>query len=404
MGLVASIVVARLMGHTSYGELGVIQSTVGMFGVVAGFGLGVTATKFVAELRHTDPDQVGRIIGLSNITAWVVGAFTTICLIILAPYLAAHALAAPHLGHLLVISSVIILFSSVTGSQNGALAGFEAFKSLARINIVVGFANISFQVFGAYYWGVAGALVGMMGAQLINCVLNTWSLNEICVRNNISKKLSGNIVEWRVLLRFSLPCVLSGLFVAPVHWVCAAMLVNRTDGYSEMALFNAANQWLAIMLFLPNVLSQALLPVLSDAFARNDDSSSSMIMQFSMLVNCIISIPTLIIGCVLSSHLMNLYGDEFKQGGLTLCITLLTGGIVAVQGPVGQVLAASGKMWLGVMMNMVWGAVFLLISFSLIKEGALGLALARLFAYIFHAIWAFRSARKIINGRSATPG
>ena len=47
---VATVAVARILGKTAYGELGMIQSTVGMFSVFAGFGLGLTATKYVAEL------------------------------------------------------------------------------------------------------------------------------------------------------------------------------------------------------------------------------------------------------------------------------------------------------------------------------------------------------------------
>src|ERR1035437_5586151 len=60
LGLIASIIVARLLGRGAYGELGIIQSTVGMFGLFAGFGMGITATKFVAEYRKTDPEQIGR--------------------------------------------------------------------------------------------------------------------------------------------------------------------------------------------------------------------------------------------------------------------------------------------------------------------------------------------------------
>ena len=47
--LAAWVLVARMLGKTGYGELGMIQSTVGMFGVFAGFGFGLTATKHVAE-------------------------------------------------------------------------------------------------------------------------------------------------------------------------------------------------------------------------------------------------------------------------------------------------------------------------------------------------------------------
>jgi len=49
--LAATVFVARMLGKNVYGELGMIRSTVGMFGVFAGFGLGLIATKQVAEFR-----------------------------------------------------------------------------------------------------------------------------------------------------------------------------------------------------------------------------------------------------------------------------------------------------------------------------------------------------------------
>ena len=52
LGLLATIFVARLLGKEGFGALGLIQSTVGMFGVVAGFGMGMTATKNIAEFLN----------------------------------------------------------------------------------------------------------------------------------------------------------------------------------------------------------------------------------------------------------------------------------------------------------------------------------------------------------------
>ena len=74
LGLGASIVTARILGKVGFGELGMIRSTVGMFGVFAGLGLGLTATKHVAEFRSNHPEKAGRVIGLSAIVATFSGA------------------------------------------------------------------------------------------------------------------------------------------------------------------------------------------------------------------------------------------------------------------------------------------------------------------------------------------
>ena len=55
LSLASSVFVARWLGKESFGEFGVLQTTVGMFAVFAGFGMGLTATKHVAELRQATP-------------------------------------------------------------------------------------------------------------------------------------------------------------------------------------------------------------------------------------------------------------------------------------------------------------------------------------------------------------
>lgn len=73
LSVAVSIMVAREMGKQIYGEFGVIQSTITMFQTFAGFGLGVTATRYVAEFKTKDPGRAGRIIQLTNLVSICTG-------------------------------------------------------------------------------------------------------------------------------------------------------------------------------------------------------------------------------------------------------------------------------------------------------------------------------------------
>ena len=127
LNLLSSILVARLLGKAVFGGLGMILSTVGMFGTLAGLGLGLTGTKYIAEFRASDPERAGRIIGMAGVTAFISGILISGILFGIAPYLAARTLSAPALGLELRISCGMLLFSAMNGNQIGALAGFEAF-------------------------------------------------------------------------------------------------------------------------------------------------------------------------------------------------------------------------------------------------------------------------------------
>jgi len=71
-------ILARTLGKAGFGELAILQSTVGMFSVFAGFGLGLTSTKYIAELRWSDPQRAARISAVSLLVGLCTGAVTAL--------------------------------------------------------------------------------------------------------------------------------------------------------------------------------------------------------------------------------------------------------------------------------------------------------------------------------------
>jgi O-antigen/teichoic acid export membrane protein len=395
--LCATVLVARMLGKTVYGELGMIQSTVGMFGVFAGFGLGLTATKHVAEFRKNDPERAGRIIGLSGLFAIGTGGVMAFGLLILAPWLAEQTINAPHLTGVLRIGALILFINALNGAQTGALSGFEAFKTIAYVNLFVGFTSFPILVCGAYFGGLTGAVWALAINLCFNWFLNHWALRKEARRCNVPFTFRNCGSEWSILWKFSVPAVLAGSMVGPVNWICNAMLVNRPDGYGEMGVFNAANQWYFMLMFLPNILGSVLLPILSDQFGQNNIIQSGKALTLAIKVNLLIVTPIILIASIASSYIMGLYGESFVDGWPTLVVVLLTAGLLAVQAPVGQIIAASGKMWMGFKMNMGWALMFIVSTLLLVDYGSLGLASARILAYTIHATWTFWFAIRIMR-------
>src|SRR5580704_713813 len=80
--LIALMICARVLSQEQFGEVAIIQSTVGMFGPIAGLGLSITTTKFLAEYCVKDSKRAGRILALSLTAAAVAGGLMTIALIL----------------------------------------------------------------------------------------------------------------------------------------------------------------------------------------------------------------------------------------------------------------------------------------------------------------------------------
>jgi O-antigen/teichoic acid export membrane protein len=388
LALVSAIVAARILGKASYGELGIIQSTVGMFGTLAGFGMGTTATKYVAEFRLRDPMRAGRIIALSSVVSWSMSCLLAIGLALSAPWLSQHTLAAPALSGCLRLSALLLLLSAVSGAQNGVLSGFEAFKRMAWVNSLAGIINCLSVMLGALWFGLSGILWGMILGQAAVCILNHYAIKKVATVHKIPLTHVHWSSEAGVLWHFTVPAVLGGLIMTPIGWACAAMLVRRSHGYEEMGAFNAANQWFSAVMWLPYMLGGVLLPMLSERLAAEKARSIKLLVA-SIKINAAIVFPLVLAGSLLSPYIMAACGKEFRGEWPTMVITLISAGFFALQMPIGEVIAASGRMWVGFSLNLVWGLVYLFVTWTLLKWGSVGLASARMLAYLVQGILAF---------------
>lgn len=384
--LIASIVAARILGRTEYGELGMIRSTVNMFTVFAGFGFGLTATKYVAEFRTKDKVKTGRIIGLTMLFSGVTGAIIALVILMAAPFLAEKTINAPHLVNEIRLGAVMIFLSALSGIQTGVLVGFQAFKTIAKVNLISGALAFPLQIGFILLYGLPGSVIGFG----FNFLL-LWVINFVAVRKEVQKfdvtiQFENLWSEWPILYKFSLPALLSGVLVAPVLWACNVMLVNQPNGYEEMAIFDAANQWRNTILFIPVALSQIVLPLLSDS--ANNEDQFNRILKFNIIINFVISLIIAILVSLFSGTIMNTYGEGFADGRLVLIILIISTILVSVNGVVGQAIAGKGKMWLGFALNLIWALAILCISyyFYIIEMGAMGFAYAFLFSYTIHTL------------------
>ncbi len=398
LALAASVVTARILGKQGYGELGVLNSTLLTLQSFAGFGLGATATKYVAELRGKDSERVGRILTLSTIVSAASGLLAMALLWAFAGWLATHAINAPQLTGLLRIAAFGLVFTTLGGAQAGALAGFEAFRRLTWLNVWSGLLGVPIAVAGVWFWGLPGAVWATIATAAVQ-----WGLAHFAVRaearaHGITIGVGGWWREQRVLWSFSLPAIALGVMVAPVNWAAAAILVNQPRGYPEMGVLSVANQWFGAVMFLPTALGGAVLPVLLERVGQGDRRGARKVLGAAIAMNTAVVVPIVAAASLASPWIMAMYGKEFGAAWRTLVIVLITAGLVAATTPVGNLFAVADRLWLAVLMNSGWAALFLGATLLLVKWGALGVATARLIAYVVHVVWTVWFALSFVRG------
>ena len=380
--LAASVVCAWFLGKEGFGALGMIQSTAGMFGIFAGLGLGITATKYVSEFRRQDPLRTGRILALSASAAFVSGSIITVLVILLAPYLAQHVLAAPQLAAPLAIGAGLVFFGALNGAQTGALAGFEAFQTIARVNIYAGLASFPLIVLGVWRGGLRGAVWGSVAALAVNWALNNRALRRECAKANISYQLAGCRRELGMLHRFSLPAFLASILIVSAVWIGNALLARQPQGYAELGLYAAADKWRLMVLFVPSSMFAMVLPVLSNLHGEGDGAGFRKVFRANLRLNASLAFLAAVLIAALAAPIMAVYGKSFRGGQVVLIVLAFSAIAEVLNSILGQRLIAAHQMWWRFAFDVLLVAVLVGLAWVLIpKWGALGLAASYGLAY-----------------------
>ena len=104
---------ARFIGKERFGEFTIIQSTVNTVSAFAGLGFGITATKYIAELRQRDTAQAGSVIAMISLVTLVWTALLTVAIWATAPEIAIELLKRPELAAAVRIGAVLLFFTTV---------------------------------------------------------------------------------------------------------------------------------------------------------------------------------------------------------------------------------------------------------------------------------------------------
>jgi len=386
--LMSFMIVARILGKELYGQIGILRSTLSMFLMFSSLGMSMTASRYIALYRNSDPNKAYQIYKFTHNTVIVFGLIIAFFLFIFSSIIAEKSLNNIELSNPLKISAIVLFFISLTSAQTGALNGFENFKALGIHSSLNGIVQTILIITGAYYFGINGVIIALGIAAFILFIQYGYSLKtNLKSIKSAPKTEDKNFKNSSIFLKFSLPAVLSGLVTVPILWWSKTYLIRHT-GFGEMAIYDVAEQWYFVLLFIPNSLSGIILPLLTNTTSEGTEKQYKKLINLNLLLNFSITLLIAVFIAIFSPLIYSFYGKDFINN-TPLLILLLTAVICATNNVLGQVIASKGKMWLGFGVNSLWGLWLVLFSLLFIGEyslGAIGLAYAMLASYVLHSI------------------
>lgn len=343
-----ALLLARLLGKETFGEFGMVQSTLLTLVTIAQVSTGFTATKYVAEFRDVDKMRAGRVLGLCSALTLVTGIAAMLLLLLSAPWMAENVLAAPKLATGLSISAAFVLFAVMNGFQIGALAGLESYKAISLYGAVLGVVHLVLCVAGASIWGLHGALAGMAVSAFLRWITYAIVLHYEAKKHDIVICRREGLRERVIIKRFALPAALSGVTTMPAIWLGNAFLVQQPNGYAEMGVYSAAIYLRTIVLFLPTMFNTVSVPLINSHRGKKDGDQYRRAFNFNLKLTAAAAVSGALVFVLGGEWFLSFFGKDFVSPYLSTMILLMSVSVIleALGVAVYQVIQSHEKMWL----------------------------------------------------------
>lgn len=399
-----TIVCARVLGPVPYGKLAILQNGILTLAAFAGMGMAVAVTRHLSGLRQRDPEQASRLLVLTLLFSLGSSAAAAVLLTLARTTVAGRLLHSPDVAPLLPLTAITLVFTVVSAAQSAALAGFESFPSLAAANCVNGLVTAALTVSGAALGGLEGALEGAAAAGLLSTAILALAVHRSARRFGFAFRFRFHRADLRMLFDASVPMLLAGVLPPAVTTITAAMLARTPDGYSELGLFTAADQWRTAILFLPALAGQASLPILTGLYTGGDLASYRRIFHFHLLGTSTVCIAAASVIAIFGPAVMTFYGKAYAAHSDLLIYCCASAALAGIAGVAAQILTSSGRYWLAFQLNALWAVIALTLAFLWRGDGARGLARAFCFSYLLHLAAVAMVTFLLARGPLAVPG
>jgi O-antigen/teichoic acid export membrane protein len=385
---IAMIFVARILGKEAFGEFGLVRSTAMTFVTFSSFGIGLTATKYIAELLHSDKERVGRIIGLNYLLSFFMSLIITVIFYFSIPGLCKLVLNAPNLVNEMRWGALSLFLMTFMSTQVGIMLGFQDFKGQASVALIVGFVAIPAYFIGAKFSGLHGTILALLFVTLTNVIINSIFIFSNIKKRGLRYSFGDAYKELPILWKFSLPVVLCSIIPSTGLWICQMIQRSQPNGAGELGLYFALMSLYSIVMFLPNMFINVMIPMTSEIQSQHNSIRFRKIIIvhscFNIFIVSIIIFPIMFF----SRQVMMCFGNEFIIDFKIMFLFGIYCLLSAFLGIICMIMVSTGHAWFNFITIIIGTVTMLCFAYPFITHlGTLGLFLTMIMDVLARSVF-----------------
>ncbi|WP_283392800.1 oligosaccharide flippase family protein [Photobacterium phosphoreum] len=379
----SNIYIANSLGAEFFGKYGISLSTANMIGIFAGLGLSMTIVKYVAEFSNSGR-ELSYYISSSYMIGLVLSITISSILYFKAGYITSKFFDNTSLTPYIKFASFIVLSNSILALNTGVLQGLGKFKEIFISNILLSIVIIPLYYFSIKSGDLKNILIVTLSVSIIDNIFKG-ILVVINLKYRNVKITKFPIIYIKNVLSFAIPTLLSGICFLPFLWYSKSILIKGNNGLFQSGLFDAAYQWITIIMLITGAVASAIFPMLS---RNNNDFIATY--KVGMLYSLIIPIALIVIIFPFRNLISSFYGPDFDELKTLIPLALTVSVFFSLWSVMSKVSSAKGKPWQVFVGNLVWcGCMYTGADYYIKGEGVHGLLLIMLYSWVSVCVYFF---------------
>jgi len=380
---------ARKLRPEGFGLISFALALLSYFVVLAQGGLQLLGVREVAREPQRAAHYVRHIQGLQ-----IVQSLLAFLLMLVVAFLAPRSQLEKEI--LLLFGITLLLYPF---QLDWVLQGIERMGLLAAITFIQGAVYVPLVIWKVHS---SEAVIWVPVAYLVATAVQDVLLTTSVFRRFGFCLPSFDLTSMRSVLRTSLPMGFSMAMVV-VYWNTGSVLLGFLRGNADVGWYNAAIKIVMVLVVVPQLYNQAMVPSISALFVQSLPRLERLIAE-SLRLMALIVVPMMTGGMILAGKIIHfLYGDQYSPSVLTLRVLFVGVAIIYISFPLGSTALYSNRerlyMWavaMGALVNV--GVDILLIP----RLGGSGAAVATVFGELVVFGLMYRAANQVVPVRVVT--
>lgn len=356
MGIARTKVLALLLGPSGIGIVGMYQSTAGVIGTLAGFGIGQAGVRQIAEAVGTsDQLKIARTVSTLRFTSLLSGLLGFAAILLLCRQIGFSTFGSYSYTSGIALMSLVLLFDAISAGQLALLQGTRRLKDLAScqvFGVTFGAAASIILVYFLRERGIAWYLVAISGFGILS---SWWYARKVRI---ISAKINVREIakESRSLLGMGLAFMVTSLLVSGTDYMTRVLIVRQL-GNDAVGLYSAT--WTLSSLYVGVILGA----MGADFYPRltgvsTDDTTVNRLVNEQTEMGILIATPGILCTLTLAPWVLTIfYSHDFILATDVIRWQSLGVALRVVSFPLSFILLAKGMSKLYMLTETVFAAI-----------------------------------------------